>query len=477
MYFIGINHYIKNDKYKAYEYIKKAFEIGYPVHCQYSLKPTLSYHFVPKFLSELCYLFEDYETGEKCCKLFLDKKILGNEYLKVIESWYDIFILLNKFNIKNKSINPKIHSKPILCFLADGGFNKWSGSSILKEGVGGSETYVIELARYIQKSNKYNVIVFCNCKNEIFEDVEYRYITDFFNFSKENIIEHCIISRYSEYVPFALKSHIKNVYFVAHDLLPTGIIFPIDPKLKNIFCLSEWHSNQFKNIFPQLENIITTFYYGVDIELFDFKNTKKNCKFIYSSFPHRGLLHLLKLWPTIIKKYSYASLYIHSDIYGDWVNENATQHMIEVKNLLNELLKDMNNNIYYMGWTSKQILSQSWQSADVWFYPCIFKETFCLTALEAAISKTLVVTNNLAALQNTVNDRGVIIPIDNNNDNVILTDEWCNNALEKLFDILDNRNKRDFYVNKNYEWAKNLTWKNRANDLIKILDNYFLTVD
>ena len=61
MYFIGIHHYLNNEKFKAYGYIKKAFEIGYPLHCQYSLKPTLSFHFVPKFLSELCYFYNDYE--------------------------------------------------------------------------------------------------------------------------------------------------------------------------------------------------------------------------------------------------------------------------------------------------------------------------------------------------------------------------------------------------------------------------------
>ena len=132
-----------------------------------------------------------------------------------MKSWYDIFIILNRYNVKNMSINPVIPTKPYLCFLADGGFNKWSGSSILNNGVGGSETYIIELSRYIQKSGKYNVIVFCNCEqNENFENVEYRNLLEFFDFVRENQVEHCIISRYSEYIPFALKSNINNVYFV-----------------------------------------------------------------------------------------------------------------------------------------------------------------------------------------------------------------------------------------------------------------------
>jgi hypothetical protein len=54
-------------------------------------------------------------------------------------------------------------------------------------------------------------------------------------------------------------------------------------------------------------------------------------------------------------------------------------------------------------------------------------ETFCLTALEAASSKTFAITNDLAALQNTVGNRGAII----NGDPT--TQTWQDLALQKLF--------------------------------------------
>jgi hypothetical protein len=50
LYFIGIHYYLENNFSIAYDYFKRAFEIGYPEHCQHSLKPTLSFHFLPKFL-------------------------------------------------------------------------------------------------------------------------------------------------------------------------------------------------------------------------------------------------------------------------------------------------------------------------------------------------------------------------------------------------------------------------------------------
>ena len=65
-------------------------------------------------------------------------------------------------------------------------------------------------------------------------------------------------------------------------------------------------------------------------------------------------------------------------------------------------VKENGMNIYYYGWVSKKVLSEAWTTSDIWFYPCTFMETFCLTALEAAITKTLVITNNLAAFVKVV---------------------------------------------------------------------------
>jgi predicted O-methyltransferase YrrM len=90
-------------------------------------------------------------------------------------------------------------------------------------------------------------------------------------------------------------------------------------------------------------------------------------------------------------------------------------------------------------------------------------ETFCLTALEAASSKTLCVTNDLAALQNTVGNRGVVIEGD------ATTEEWQNRALEKLFEIMDERNidKKNEIININYEWSRTLSWQSQAQKMMK----------
>jgi lipoprotein NlpI len=48
LYYIGI-YYHRNKNYKlAYNYFKRGYKIGYPINKQTSLKPTLSYYFLPK---------------------------------------------------------------------------------------------------------------------------------------------------------------------------------------------------------------------------------------------------------------------------------------------------------------------------------------------------------------------------------------------------------------------------------------------
>lgn len=469
IYFIGIHYYVEGDKRTAYEYFKLAFEIGYPIHCQYSLKPTLSYHFLPKFLTQLCYEFNNYTLGEQCARLYLDKNATDSDQYPVIASWYNIFIKLSKMS---DELVIKIDETvaPLLCFVADGGFEPWSGEDIVTKGVGGSETYIIEMARYIQKRGDYKVLVFCNCvEKSVFEEVEYIPIAQFMPFAKSRFIHTCIISRFSEYIPVAINGNVENLYMVLHDLSSSGLVIPISDKLKKIFCLSEWHVNYFTTIFPQFKSITVPFYYGIDVAKFNVERVvessqKKPYKFIYSSYPNRGLYELLLLWPAIVKKYPEANLHIYSDINGEWVNDVAAELMQNIR----ELYVKYENipgglNIHKYGWVSKSTLAEAWKTAEYWLYPCTFMETFCLTALEAALSKTLAITNGLAALQNTVGDRGILVEGDAG------SPQWREKALIELFSIMENREYREELVEKNYEWAKNMSWENQA---YKLLDEH-----
>jgi hypothetical protein len=483
LYFLGIHHHLEGNKQFAFEYFKKAFEAGYPIHCQYSLKPTLSFHFLPKFLSQLCYEFNDFQLGEKCTTLYLEKNAPDADMYSVMVSWYNIFVKLNMMCMGKESLSnmlmPNTKNKPVLCFVADGGFEPWTGSDILTKGVGGSETYIIEMARHIQKQGRFKVVVFCKCiQQSIFEGVEYIPISYYSPFAANTEIHTCIVSRFSEYIPVAIHGKVKNLYLVLHDLTPSGAVLPIHEKFKKVFCLSEWHVGYFLNIFPQFKDITVPFYYGIDVHKFDNESLvndeerpKSNIymqvvetvqktpnKFIYSSFPNRGLLQLLQMWPRIYEKYPTASLHIYADVNGKWVNSVEGELMVKIRDLLQRLTA---HNINYHGWVNKSELADAWKTSEYWFYPCTFMETFCLTAVEAALSKTLAITNGLAALQNTVGDRGICIEGD------ATKPEWQEKALFELFSIMEDKTKREELIERNHKWGSTLSWESQADKLIR----------
>ena len=466
LYFIGIHYYLEGDMAKAYSYFKKGFDVGFPSHCQYSLKPTLSYQFLPKFLTRICYNLGEYATGEAASELFLknNKQEPNNDYEEMM-SWHLIF---KKLNQVNKSV-VTVPEKPIICFVADGGFAPWTGKNILTSGVGGSETYIIEMARYLQRDGRFQVFVFCNCpENEMFEGVQYRHLNEYPTFIHSTYVHTAIISRFTEYLPVTYKGYAENVYLVLHDLSPSGNVIPVDNKLKNVFCLTDWHVQYFLKQFPILKDRTVSFSYGIDVQTFDVAH-KKKYQFIYSSFPNRGLLPLLQMWPSILQIQPLSTLHIYADVDGKWVNDVAADQMREIRRLLAEY--GTTNNIHYHGWVDKKTLASAWSESDIWFYPCIFMETFCLTALEAARSKTLVITNNLAALQNTVGDRGIVIPIERMED--VMTKEWQTLALDAMKPYLtgtEDEAKR--LIERNYEWAAERSWENRAKEM---LSSYVLT--
>lgn len=492
LYFIGIHYYLEGKEGKSvYENFKKAFDLfkvgfalGYPLHSQYSLKPTLSYYFLPKFLSELSYMFNDFKIGEEASNLFIDtitnkisdkiyKDIYNEMDENIVRSWNHIYKILNliPYNILKTKVQENKNNKPYLCFLVDGGFgNKWTGKNIETTGVGGSETFIIEISKYIQKSGYYEVIVFCNCDElEVYKDVKYVPLMEFFNFIQQNFVDTCIISRYTEYVPICLQSeNIKNVYISLHDLVvPTAMVIPRNEKLKRVFCLSDWHSNYFSGVFPSLKDITQTFNYGIDVDKFDFdkKNIQKiPYKFIYSSFPTRGLLPLLQMWPKIVEKYPQARLHIHTDVNNKWSNDNRPEEMNKIKNIIS----NKNDTIIYHGWTSKEELANNWLSSDIWFYPCTFLETFCLTALEAALTKTFVISRNFGSLSETIGDRGIFLESNEIYDPYL--EKWQIRALEQLFSAIENKKLKEELIQRNYEWAKNMSWENRTSMFIKELN-------
>ena len=360
--------------------------------------------------------------------------------------------------------------KKKLVFVVNGGFNEWRGSDIETKGMGGSETFIVEISKYISLSNKYDVVVFCNCATiggEIYYGVIYKPLNEYCQYIVDNEVDTVVVSRYPEYLPVLYESaNVKNVYLILHDLIPEGEIIMRHSKLRKILALSDYHVNFLNGMFPSLSDLTEKFEYGIDIDKFMVnkeveEERKVKNRFIYSSFANRGLLNLLEMWRDIRKVLDGATLHIHCDIENKWVNSVSKGEMDKIRGLLFDLKEE---GIVYRGWTSKKELSLSWKQAEVWFYTTTFLETFCLTALEAAVSQTLAVTFPIGSLVETVGDRGLLL---NRN---VLTVEGREIILGELFSLLLGDNKRrEELIKRNYIWGQKKAWSERGAEFLKII--------
>lgn len=456
LYYMGIHYAAENQLALAYDYLKQGFLLGYPEHCQHSLKPTLCYHFLPFSLTQICFLQGDMELGQQAVERFLKHNPPTAEHWHQMKSWEAIFHqLLEDEKVQQQKSQVPIRSpeKPLCVMVVDGGFQPWTGSDIVTKGVGGSETCMIELAQHIQKLGFFQVVIFCHCSEKTtFRGVEYRDLQHLYSYVHSNKIHTCIVSRYTQYLaPLSKNPCLENLYLILHDLMEPETVI-ISQRLKRIYCLTDWHKQHFQTMFPGLSSLVETFSYGVDFAKFDGAQTPKiPHSFIYSSYPERGLLPLLQCWPRILNEFPDATLHIFCNVDNPWSNAHYAEQMQEIRQLLDTFM----SGVVYRGWVNKTMLAEQWKQTEIWFYPCTFQETFCLTALEAATSKVLVLTNGLAALQDTANkERTVVIPGDPH------TAEWKEQALQTLFRML--QQPFQDLVERNYQWAQGLSWQHRA---------------
>ena len=462
LYFIAEHYY--NDYFssgnlqsfdKAYSTILLAYNSGIPI-VSMSFRKDIYYYHIPKLLAQLCIFKQNWEVGEECCR-----KVLNYKEDLIIQNYFNIYTLYTlSLSNDNHDFDFKHNGRKTIVFVSPGGWDKWDGHIYYSRGLGGSETFTVKYGEYLVKYG-YNIIVFCDCEKKTECNgviyIPLHYYISFINSYSLNI-DTVIINRFPEYTHITLsKLKYSKIYLVLHDIIVNGMIIPIN--ITGIMCISNWQKEQFIYFFPGLKDKVHTISYGIDLHKYtSFINdnylitNKEKYSFIFPSFANRGLLPLLKIFPKIREKYPSAFLNIFCDLDNKWLNIHYSDMVIEIRKLLEDEKKYVINH----GWVNKDILIEYWIHSHIWFYPCIFRETSCLTAFEAAASKTLVISNNLAALQESIGNRGCIFshPKENINAQLEYTDDNCNNMLNKIFYLLDNENIQNNLIEKNYDWIQ-----------------------
>lgn len=375
------------------------------------------------------------------------------DYLKEFTSKYGInldYIFNNskiKIDIQSKKFSKQQckTSKNILIYT---GFCDilWNYSYMNNNALGGSEKAVAYLSKAFPE--EYNIFITGAVAGEKIDNITYVHLNELNSLIKSVPFNTVICSRYISFLEMFKECCFYQFYIMAHDthLIQYGcnlnqkeIISKWDKVINGCICLTNWHSNLYKNVYPELTNKISIINNGVSVNEFKFQCNKISNKFIYSSRPERGLDVLLKLWPEILDKMPNATLVISS--YGDPPSK-------ELYNII-----DNYDCIKYLGKLNAEQLYYEMSTAEYWLYPTSWPETSCITSLEMLMSEVICLYYPLAGLLDTLGDYGIQIKPGNEIETLISLTEDQKNDIRKKGKI----------------YAESCSWKNRANEWSKLL--------
>lgn len=297
----------------------------------------------------------------------------------------------------------------------------WNGRSPRLGGLGGSETAVVLMSEALVRRG-HRVKVFCHCEGMegTLSGVEYIPYDKFKDY-KGNIDIFVASRRPVTFNEETINARAKILWI--HDAHMGVGAFQLSQGMLQadaFFCLSAWHKANILDHYPYLdpEKIIVT-RNGIDSNLFEPMKPlveKTGNKLIYSSSFDRGLDTAIKLFSRIRAVVSDAELHV---FYGfdtavlmiEKLKERGVdkpaliEKIAEVKKLAEET-----EGVILRGRISQVNLAKEWLEAKAWFYPTLFEETSCITAMEAQAAGCVPITTHLGALIETVHHGFLLKP-------------------------------------------------------------------
>ena len=275
-------------------------------------------------------------------------------------------------------------------------------------------------------------------------------------------IDIMVIVRYINYFIY-FKNIAKKVYIWICDMIinpaynglliektACNLIHNLKPNINGVICLSDWHTNNIKNIIDTTGLNMHLIYNPLDLSYYKPNIPIIKNRFIYTSDINRG-------FDTLLDCLIYIQKYIPDISLTVFRNHEFTDNIKSKIKLL--------NNVYSYGKSSQDKLSFEYLQSEYFFYPTNFNETFCNCAAEAQLYYCICIYNNIGGLSTTIADRGLSIDYDINNINYI------ENTCKDVIELMNNTQKKIDYLYRGHEWAKSLDINKLKHDWIYLFNN------
>lgn len=294
--------------------------------------------------------------------------------------------------LRNTYLPPKKWPKGSVVYFCGAGFESWTPKN-LSQGIGGSETAVIQLSKLWTKAG-YKVTVYGNpgADEGEYDGVEY---LNYYRFNQKDQFDNLIIWRNPSMLDMDWKAN--KVFLDLHDV-PNPMEFTADrlKKVDKIFIKTKYHQTFLPHVKQDKFVIVPN---GVDRGSFKWSKSKRDpFKLIYASSYDRGLEYMLKYgWPIIREKFPQATL----DIYYGWklfdsFYSDNPERMAWKKRMI-ELMSQPG--VTEKGRVGQSDLIKAKSKAKILYYATTFEEIDCITVRQAAMAGCIPVTTDYAALK------------------------------------------------------------------------------
>jgi len=321
----------------------------------------------------------------------------------------------------------------------------YDGSTVFKQGLGGSESAVTLMGRELAALG-FSVTVFNTCNIDhaspgIYDGVRYRPLTDL---SQEHEFDVVISSRtvipftdpndysrlgdnrcwpYKEYNLYdRILANAKMRILWMHDTFCLGDTLieelAVSNRITDIFTLSDFHQTYITNcdhgrrrnfevLKPRVfmtRNGARIYHKEVDVSAKD-----KNL-FVFNASVTKGMVPLVEqVWPHVKRHIPEARLKVIGGFYRFSKNSNPDEQEVKWHEMANDP-KNAALDIEFTGVITQKEIADILVQANFMLYPAIFPETFGISSLESLCYNTPIVTCRFGALEEiAVNDACYII--------------------------------------------------------------------
>lgn len=263
------------------------------------------------------------------------------------------------------------------------------------KGMGGSETALIQMAKFLRVKTNRRVLVYAMRKEKLIGESGVEYIPN------SELTKY--ISKFKPRIHIAWRHNIKvtnaPTYLWCHDLFTPGV--ESAQNFDKFLALSPFHKNYTMGLQGVSEDKIIVTRNGIVPEKFAFEKRPKNPnKLVWMSSPDRGLERAMLVADKVREKFPDIELHVYYGIEGLY---KYGPQMSALADRLKSMMATRSY-VHYHGFTEQSQMMEEVSDAVIWLHPNNFIETFCITALECLANGIFPVVRRLGALSDTLKD-------------------------------------------------------------------------